>query len=90
MALMGVHLFHSLPLDRRSQQLFSFFHVVGIVASCLVYKQLVSTHRLVIESSSSTSLLYLEAGIMGAPLVHCRCLVFLFTVPITFIAVSIL
>ncbi|KAF8952657.1 hypothetical protein BDZ97DRAFT_1876670 [Flammula alnicola] len=41
MALTGVHLFHSLPLDRRSQQLFGFFHVVGNVATCLVYEQLV-------------------------------------------------
>ncbi|KAF8972502.1 hypothetical protein BDZ97DRAFT_1781336 [Flammula alnicola] len=89
MALTGVHLFHSLPLDRRSQQLFGFFHVVGNVATCLVYEQLQARHLCaratrchVIESSSSTSLLYLEAGIWV--------LVFLFTAPIIFIAVSVL
>ncbi|KAF8955833.1 hypothetical protein BDZ97DRAFT_1855149 [Flammula alnicola] len=84
MALTGVHLFHSLPLDRRSQQLFA----IGMfVLGSLLSPSLTLVYFRASESSSSTSLSYLDAGIW----VHlCRSLTFLFTALITFVAVSVL
>ncbi|KAF8970421.1 hypothetical protein BDZ97DRAFT_1791285 [Flammula alnicola] len=95
MALTGVHLFHSFPLDRRSQLLFGFFHIVGIVATCLVYGAI----GMFVRGSSlcpSLTFVYFRASestrrhVIELSSSTSLSLIFLFTALFTFIAVSVL